>query len=287
MGVRLGWGQTRSESDSVGARLGIHAGCDATRVKMVLIPLSSTLLWEYLLSHGPLMARLPRHTTVGQPYHVIQRGVNGSAIFRRSTDQAFFRDRLAIALDRYRCQLHAYVLMTNHVHFLITPSEPSSIARLIQSVSRHYVPWFNKNTGRTGALWGGRYRAALIDSDQYMLACYRYIELNPVRAGMVSDPSEYQWSSYQANARGRVDSLITPHGLYTELGPDPARRLSAYRALFFTPIENETVRDFRAATKTGRHLSVERQRQQLMILAAGHSNARSRTELPAIHIAAS
>jgi putative transposase len=231
------------------------------------------------------VTRLPRHIIPGQPYHVIQRGVNRSAVFVRPTDHAFFRDRLAAALERYRCQLHAYVLMTNHVHLLVTPSGPSSIAQLIQSVSRRYVPWFNKATDRTGTLWSSRYRATVIDSDHYLLACYRYIELNPVRAGMVADPEDYQWSSYRANALGMIDSLITPHALYAGLGADLTSCRSAYRALFCTPVEEETLRDLRAATRSGRQLSLERRRQELMAL-EGSVRGGSCRERPELHLSA-
>jgi putative transposase len=215
------------------------------------------------------MARRPRRNVPGQPHHIVQRGVNRSAVFARPSDRTLFLEHLAAGIERYHCCLHAYVLMTNHIHLLITPTEPAAIARVIQWVSRSYVPQFNEAAGRTGTLWDGRYRGTVIDSERYLLACYRYIELNPVRAGMVEDPADYLWSSYSANAYGRMDSLVTPHSVYEALGNDPAATRGAYRALCAEEIAEKTLRDLRAATRTGRRLSIELRRQELMALSQG------------------
>jgi putative transposase len=156
--------------------------------------------------------------------------------------------------------------MTNHVHLLITPHSEHAIARLLQSVGRRYVRYFNTRYRRTGTLWEGRYRAALVDSDRYLLACYRYIELNPVRSGQVPHAGDYRWSSYGANALGVSDPLVDPHPLYTALGGDPERRRLAYRALFMTPFEESTVAQIREATTRGWPLGNRRFRGQVTSL---------------------
>ena len=137
------------------------------------------------------MARLPRFVIPGQPQHVIVRGINRETIFYEPEDYAFYLEKLKYACEQHHCQLHAYVLMTNHVHLLLTPKTEASIGKTIQSVGRYYVQYFNYHYERTGTLWEGRYKATLIDSETYLLTCYRYIELNPVRAKMVNHPSEY------------------------------------------------------------------------------------------------
>ncbi len=159
------------------------------------------------------MARLPRFSLPGQPQHVIQRGNNRSIIFAADEDYIFFKDCLDEAAKRYGCDIHAYVLMTNHVHFLMTPYEGNSISKVLQSVGRRYVQYFNHAYQRTGTLWEGRYKAILIESECYLLTCCRYIELNPVRAAMVSDPGDYPWSSYCHHVRGEPDFLVRDHPL--------------------------------------------------------------------------
>lgn len=141
------------------------------------------------------MARLPRYTLPGQPQHVILRGNNRTDIFAAEDDYHFFKECLHTAAQQHGCDIHAYVLMTNHVHLLLTPQQENSISKTMQSVGRRYVQYFNFRQNRSGTLWEGRYKATLIDSERYLLTCYRYIEMNPVRAGMVSQPGEYPWSS--------------------------------------------------------------------------------------------
>jgi len=148
------------------------------------------------------MARHPRFILPGQPQHVIQRGNNRDVIFVADEDYQFYREKLAEACERFDCDLHAYVLMTNHVHLLMTPNTEDGIGKVMQSVGRYYVQYFNYQYRRTGTLWEGRYKATLLDSESYLLTCYRYIELNPVRAAMIEHPSQYRWSSYHFNARG-------------------------------------------------------------------------------------
>ena len=194
------------------------------------------------------MTRQPRFIVPGQPLHVIQRGNNRSAIFASEADYGVFREWVAAACSRRGCLVHAYVFMTNHVHLLMTPATPDGIGAVMQSVGRRYVHYFNRKYGRTGTLWEGRYRATLIDSEQYLLTCYRYIELNPVRAGLVANPSQYRWSSYGANALGLYDPLVAPHELFRALGYDGESRMAAYRALFHDGLDVRTMSDIRDAT---------------------------------------
>ena len=149
------------------------------------------------------MARQPRFVLPGQPQHVIQRGNNRQDIFRADEDYAFYLEKAEEAANKHECDIHAYVLMTNHVHLLVTPHLENSISKMMQMIGRYYVQYFNYRYRRTGTLWEGRYKASLIDSEQYLLTCMRYIELNPVRATNMADhPSDYRWSSYGSNATG-------------------------------------------------------------------------------------
>lgn len=208
------------------------------------------------------MPRLPRYALPGYPQHVIQRGTDRCPIFLVDKDFAFFREALSQACRIHRCLVHAYILMTNHVHLLMTPEHRDSISKTMQVVGTRYVQFFNTQHGRTGALWEGRYKASLVDTDGYLLACYRYVELNPVRAGMVAHPGEYRWSSYHANARGRPDSLLTPHEAYLSLGRNEADRLTAYRRLFDEHLDREILRDIRAAAQKGWALGSDRFKEE-------------------------
>ena len=157
------------------------------------------------------MARLPRFVIPGHPQHVIVRGNNREPIFYAEADYQFYLEKLKQACDKHSCDVHAYVLMTNHVHLLITPHKENGISKAMQMLGRYYVQYFNYSYERTGTLWEGRYKASLIDSNSYALICYRYIELNPVRADMVDHPSEYPWSSYRHNALGEKNELVIHH----------------------------------------------------------------------------
>jgi putative transposase len=194
------------------------------------------------------MARLPRFVLPGHPQHVIQRGNNRQPIFCCDDDYRFFHEKLTAACIQHGCAVHAYVLMTNHVHLLVTPQTENAISKVMQSVGRYYVQYFNYTYQRTGTLWEGRYRATLLDTDQYLLTCYRYIELNPVRAEMVEDPASYRWSSYGFNAQGMPDPLVVPHALYWKLGHDPQERQAAYRALFRGQLDESALAEIREAT---------------------------------------
>ena len=195
------------------------------------------------------MARLPRFVITGHPQHVIIRGNNREPIFYSDEDYRFYLDKLQDACIKHQCAIHAYVLMTNHVHLLMTPHTEDGISKTMQMLGRYYVQYFNFTHNRTGTLWEGRYKASLVDSEAFALTCYRYIELNPVRANMVQHPAEYPWSSYRCNALGQANaqpnSLITPHYLYEALGSDASQRQTAYQALFNAHIDDKTLAEVR------------------------------------------
>jgi len=193
------------------------------------------------------MPRKPRIVLPGQPQHVIIRGVNRETIFYDDSDYRYYLNQLKEALGKHDCALHAYVLMTNHVHLLITPAGAAGIAKTMQAVGRSYVQYFNTTYGRTGTLWEGRYKASLVDTEQYLLTCYRYIELNPVRAQMVDHPVEYPWSSYLRNALGQTNPLITPHEQYQGLGASAENRKAGYRGLFQVHISEQQLVEIREA----------------------------------------
>lgn len=196
------------------------------------------------------MPRQPRYPLPGMSQHVVQRGNNRQATFFRRGDFGFYKQCLADAALKYSCAIHAYVLMTNHVHLLVTPMAEKALPKLMQSVGRRYVPYINKSHERTGTLWEGRYKSCLVDSDEYLFACHRYIELNPVRAQIVIDPADYAYSSFRCNALGRADPLITPHGLYCELGSSTKARLAAYQRLFGTELNSEYLTSIRRTTES-------------------------------------
>ena len=204
------------------------------------------------------MPRRGRYFLPDQPLHLIQRGNNRQPVFFHADDHARYRDWLAQAAAEQGCRVHAYVLMTNHVHLLATPERADSIPRMMQSLGRRYVRHVNAVYRRTGTLWEGRYRAAPIDGEAHFLACCRYVELNPVRARMVAHPRDHRWSSYRAHAEGAADPLAATHPLYDALGADAAERRRAYRALFRDALDGAFVEALRAATNGGWVLGDER-----------------------------
>ena len=209
------------------------------------------------------MARLPRFVIPDQPQHVIVRGNNRTEIFCADTDYQFYLEKLQLACDKHACQLHAYVLMTNHLHLLITPQEEQSLGKAMQMLGRYYVQYYNYTYQRTGTLWEGRYKATLIDSETYLLTCMRYIELNPVRADMVAHPSEYPWSSYRCNALGQANELVTPHLEYKRLGKTDEERQAAYRQLFKSHIPESGLDEIRDATNKAWPLGNDRFKQRI------------------------
>ena len=197
------------------------------------------------------MARLPRIVIPGQPLHVIQRGNNRQATFYAEADYHKYLETLNEAAREHGCLIHAYVLMTNHVHLLVTPLQEQSLSLTMQTVGRKYVRYINGVYRRTGTLWEGRYKSAIIDSDRYLLTCSRYIELNPVRANMVPTPGAYRWSSYRFNACGCRNDYLTPHQCYIELGLSNRERQQAYASLFSDHIDENTLSVIRDGTQQG------------------------------------
>jgi putative transposase len=182
------------------------------------------------------------------PQHVIARGVDRQAVFFRAEDYTLYLHALREAANKSQCQVHAYVLMTNHVHLLVTPEQKRSLPLMMQAMGRTYVQRLNARYNRTGTLWEGRYKASLVQSEEYLLTCQRYIELNPVRAGMVAAPGDYPYSSYRHHAMGITDPLLTPHPLYLGLDTDPAARQNAYRRLFRDTISEAQLTRLRDST---------------------------------------
>jgi putative transposase len=193
---------------------------------------------------------MPRRSRVhldGVPLHIVQRGHNREPCFFCEDDYTSYLYWLERALAETGCALHAYVLMTNHVHLLLTPRKAATVPRLLISLGRRYVQYINKTYKRTGTLWDSRYKSSSIQADTYLLLCQRYIELNPVRAAMVDDPAHYRWSSYRRNGLGQADSRLTSHPLYDGLGRDDKERQLNYRHLFRTELDRAALDDIRLA----------------------------------------
>jgi len=193
------------------------------------------------------MARRPRFNLPGVSQHVIQRGNNRTPCFFAETDFEYYLVCLADSARKYNCLIHAYVLMTNHVHLLLTPHADYAISQLMQSLGRKYVRYINDQYQRTGTLWEGRYKASLVDSENYLFTCMRYIEMNPVRANMTNTPGEYKWSSFHANGFGKEDGCVSPHDLYVSLGADTNKRTFAYQALFYENQDRDQIHKIRKA----------------------------------------
>jgi len=191
------------------------------------------------------MARLPRLNIPGIPQHVVQRGNNRGACFFVDEDYEVYLDKLKYYCKKYKVNVHSYVLMTNHVHLLLTPETERGVSQLMQSLGRYYVRYINQIHNRTGTLWEGRYKSTLVDSDNYFLIVSRYIELNPVRANMVDNLTEYPWSSYHRNGLGKPCELITPHFLYQGLAKTDKTRQKRYKALFDKMIPDSTLKGIR------------------------------------------
>jgi putative transposase len=209
------------------------------------------------------MPRRPRLSLAGLPQHIVQRGNNRQPCFFAEDDYRFYLHWLRLGAERYGCEIHAYALMTNHVHVLATPKLPNAVSRLMQSIGRRYVQYVNRTYRRSGTLWEGRFKASLVNAEEYLLLCYRYIELNPVRAGMVQDPGEYVWSSYRWHGLGEANALVKDHALYVGLGSDDSSRQQAYRALFRAQLDDEALAEIRKSTQQGLPLGGERFREEV------------------------
>jgi putative transposase len=204
---------------------------------------------------------MPRRARIhldGVPLHIVQRGHNREPCFFQDADYSCYLHWLGEALGETDCALHAYVLMTNHIHLLLTPKKASVVPKLLISLGRRYVQYINRSYRRSGTLWDSRYKSSLIQAEAYLLTCHRYIELNPVRAGIVGDPAHYPWSSYRANGLGRIDRRLTPHPIYLQLGDSDDRRQRGYRELFRAHLAQPAIADIRMAIKQNQPLGNSR-----------------------------
>lgn len=197
------------------------------------------------------MPRPHRLNLPGFPQHVTQRGNNRQPCFLDDSDRNAYRRLLCKAASRSEVDIHAYVLMTNHVHLLLSPSTPEGVSTLMQDLGREYVRYFNASHERTGTLWEGRFKSSLVDSDYYCLACYRYIEFNPVRATLVDTACQYPWSSHGFNALGKPDKLVTPHPVWLALGANGKSRHRAYHRLFSSAQSDEDIETIRHTNRKG------------------------------------
>jgi putative transposase len=198
------------------------------------------------------MPRPPRLYIPGLTQHVVQRGNNRGDIFRSPCDYECFLYSVRDAASRFELEIHAYALMTNHVHLMVTPSASTALPKTMQAIGRRYVPYFNQRYGRTGGLFEGRYRSALIESEGHWISCMRYIELNPVRAGLVDAPNAYPWTSYRAHALETSDLLVTDHQMYLRLGSTPSERARSWRAFCEQGVPDKELAEIREAVRRTR-----------------------------------
>jgi putative transposase len=207
------------------------------------------------------MPRAARAVIVNSPLHVVQRGINRGDCFFRESDYLTYLDYLRKFSERFDCSVHAYCLMTNHVHLLLTPHAETACGQLMKNLSQQYVQRTNYRLKRTGTLWEGRYHSSLVMSESYALACYRYIETNPVRACMAASAAQYRWSSYRANGEGGANSLVRPHAAYAALGLDPVRRVRAYAELCAQVLPEDVVDHIRKAIRIGSAIGAPRRKR--------------------------
>lgn len=226
------------------------------------------------------MARLPRICLSGIPQHIIQRGNNRQICFGSDEDFAAYAYWLDEFSQKHRVAIHAWVFMTNHVHLLATPESPDGLSKMMQSLGRQYVRYFNYSYKRTGTLWEGRFKSCVVDAENYLLICQRYIELNPVRASMVSRPEEYKWSSYSANGLGQNVKLCTPHPIYTQLGNTLEKRSKAYRDLFRGHLDVTQISEIRHASNKGMALGNDRFKHEVEKLSGRRVTALKRGPKP-------
>jgi putative transposase len=225
------------------------------------------------------MARPPRPVVPGVPLHITQRGNNRLNCFFASGDYPMYLDLLQSAAYDASCQVHAYVLMTNHVHLLVSPKHESGPSVLMKSLGERYVQYVNRRHSRTGALWEGRYHSCLVQSERYLMVCQRYIELNPVRAGLTIHPVDYPWSSYRRNAHGGGSFPVTPHELYDRLGSHASSREDAYRELFKDVLTEERLVELRQATHANRLLGTQKFKTEMTKM-LGRPAPRTTADLP-------
>ena len=199
----------------------------------------------------------------GFPLHIVQRGHNRAPCFRFAKDFERYLEVLADSAAHHECRLHAFVLMTNHVHLLVTSPDPAGPSWMMKQVAQKHAQRLNKREARTGSYWSDRFYSSIVQSEGYLLACHRYIELNPVRAGMVHHPRHYRWSSYRHYAEGLANPVLTPHPCYLALGSRPETRQKAYRTMFEDALDAPTLDLFRAASRSNRAVGSEAFHAQL------------------------
>ena len=209
------------------------------------------------------MPRRARLRLAGLPLHIIQRGNNRSACFFADEDYALYLHHLGEMAQEFHCAIHAYVLMTNHVHLLLTPALPDGPSLLMKHLGQRYVQYVNRSYRRSGTLWEGRFRSSIVQERGYFLRCHCYIELNPVRANMASRPGDYRWSSYRANAGLVTSRLLIPHGEYLALGKNEHERAAAYQELFRSVLDPAQVDEIRSTANSGYALGSKRFKAQI------------------------
>ena len=228
------------------------------------------------------MPRRPRLEMPGMPLHVTHRGVNRAAVFLDEEDFALYRRCLGESLADHGIALHAYVLMTNHVHLLVTPPERGCLSTAMSRLGQRYVPAFNRKYGRTGTLWEGRFKSCLVDSERYLHVVHRYIELNPVRAAMVAAPEDYRWSSVHASLGEAADSIVTPHPDFLRSGANREQRGASHQQWLYEGINVDDLQNIRAHLQQERALGSPR--FQAMVEKALHRpvtlRARGRPAMP-------
>ena len=225
------------------------------------------------------MARIPRLCPIGIPQHIIQRGNNRQVCFASEDDLIAYTHWLTEYAEQFQVKVHAWVFMTNHVHLLATPMMENGISLMMQALGRRYVRYFNYTYQRTGTLWEGRFKSCVICAEEYFFICQRYIELNPVRANMVSHPAEYKWSSYRFHAQEFLDlqsDLWQPHELYLKLGHQQRTRAKCYQALFKYHIPDEELGRIRSATHSDMALGNERFKEEIEQLTGRRVTPRKR-----------
>lgn len=197
------------------------------------------------------MARLQRATPAGVPVHLLQRGNNRQTCFNNSGDFSAFLWWLREYSENFEVEIHAWALMENHYHLLCTPQTDDGLSRMIQALGRQYVRYFNSQNQRTGTLWEGRFRSCLVQPERYLLEVYQYIELNPVRTALVSQPADYSWCSYLINAFGKPSALCKPHAEYLKLGETKAERAEKYQAMCENDLNEKMLDEIRNSTNKG------------------------------------
>lgn len=226
------------------------------------------------------MTRPRRYCPAGNPVHIIQRGNNRSDCFYEPVDKGRYFGILKEAADELDVRVHAWVFMSNHVHLLVTPMDSDSTSKMMQHVDREYVRYFNRKYSRTGTLWDGRFKSCLIQTEHYFLICQRYIELNPVRAGLVAYPGSFHWSTYNSNAFGVESNLLRPHDVYLELGKTKDERLEAYQALFREAMPEDQIEKIRIGVNKGLVVGSEEFEKRIEIESGQPTRLRKRGRKP-------